>query len=103
MARTKYDELHDRYFSILSSKAGTRSERLAAFVFRSLHQMDVVIHDFKLVGNSKVKHQIDVLIEANGRTRRVLVECKDFDNADKLVCLGIIRNFRTVVEDCSDP
>ena len=79
MARSKYDELHDRFFSILSTKAGTRYERLAALVFKRLHERHAVIHDFKLVGASKVKHQIDVLLETDGKNRRVLVECKDFE------------------------
>lgn len=99
MAESKYDELHDRYYSILSSKEGTRYERLAAVVFKSLHEQNVVIHDLKLSGDSKVKHQIDVLIEVGGRKKRVLIECKDFDKSGKKVGLGILRDFRSVVED----
>jgi hypothetical protein len=34
--RSKYDELHDRFHAILSTKAGTRYEMLAAMVFKSL-------------------------------------------------------------------
>lgn len=97
--RSKYDELHDRYFAVLNSKGGTRYERLAALVFKSLHEDSVVIHDFKLTGSSTVKHQIDVLIEQQGRTKRVLVECKDFDVSGNPVGLDIVRDFRSVVED----
>jgi hypothetical protein len=39
------------------------------------------------------------VIEEKGQRRRVLVECKDFDKAGKPVGLGIVRNFRSVVED----
>jgi Restriction endonuclease len=99
MDRTRYDELHDRFFSILSSKEGTRYERLAAVVFKALHEQHTVIHDFKLSGDSTVKHQIDVLIEVGGKRKRVLIECKDFDKSGKRVGLGILRNFRSVVED----
>jgi Restriction endonuclease len=98
-SKSKYDELHDRFFTILSTKAGTRYERLAALVFKRLHEQHAVIHDFKLIGASKVKHQIDVLLEIDGKSRRVLVECKDFDKAGKPVGLGIIRNFWAVIED----
>jgi hypothetical protein len=99
MTRSKYDELHDRYLAILSSKAGTRYERLAALVFKCLHEQHAVVHDFKLTGNSTVKHQIDVLVEEDGKRKRVLVECKDFDKSGKPVGLGVLRDFRSVLED----
>jgi Restriction endonuclease len=99
MPDSQYDELHDRFFSILNSKKGTRYERLAAVVFKALHEQHVVIHDFRLRGDSKVKHQIDVLIEVRGMQKRVLIECKDFDKSGKKVGLGILRDFRSVVED----
>jgi Restriction endonuclease len=97
--RSRYDELHDRYHAILSNKAGTRYERLAALVFKILEDRDVVIHDLKLVGDSSVPHQIDVSIENAGRCRRVIIECKDFDLSGQKVGLDILRNFRSVVED----
>jgi hypothetical protein len=99
MARSRYDELHDRFFPILSSKEGTRYERLAAVVLKALDEKNVVIHDFKLRGDSTVRHQIDVLIEVAGVQKRVLIECKDFDKSKKAVGLGILRDFRSVVED----
>jgi len=97
--RSKYDELHDRYHAILSTKAGTRYERLAAMVFKILEDQNVVIHNLKLVGDSSVPHQIDISIEVDGQARRVLVECKDFDVSGDKVGLDIIRSFRSVVED----
>lgn len=99
MSGSRYDELHDRFFSILSSKEGTRYERLAAIVFKTLHEQNVVIHDFKLRGDSSVKHQIDVVIETGGKQKHVLIECKDFDKSGRLVGLSILRDFRSVVED----
>jgi len=97
--RSRYDELHDRYHAALISKAGTRYERLAAVVFKILEEGNVVIHDLKLVGDSDVKHQIDVSIEANGTRRRVIIECKDFDVSGDDVGLDILRSFRSVIED----
>jgi hypothetical protein len=34
MARSRYDDLNDKYHALLSTKAGTRYERLAAIVFK---------------------------------------------------------------------
>jgi hypothetical protein len=98
-ARSRYDELHDRYHTILTTKAGTRYERLAALVFKILEDRNIVIHDLKLVGDSSVAHQIDVSIEVSGKRRRVIVECKDFDLSGESVGLDIVRNFRSVIED----
>lgn len=99
MARSRYDELHDRFVSAATSKAGTRYERLAAIVLKVLNDQQRVIHDLRLLGESDVKHQIDVTIEADGKARRVLVECKDFDISGDPVGLGIIRDFFGVVSD----
>jgi hypothetical protein len=97
--RSRYDELHDRYNTILTTKGGTRYEILAAFVFKALEEQDTVIHDMSLVGESDVAHQIDVLVERNGVERRVLIECKDFYISGKKIGLDIVRNFRSVLED----
>ena len=99
MARSRYDDLHDRYHKILTTKAGTRYERLAALVFKILADRNIVIHDLKLIGDSTVSHQIDISISVNGRPRRVIVECKDFDLSGDKVGLDIVRNFRSVIED----
>jgi hypothetical protein len=99
MAQSRYDELHDRYFALASTKAGTRYERLAAVVFACLDDTNTVIHDVSLIGSSEVRHQIDVAVEMNGKKRRVLIETKDFDKRGKRVGLSIIRDFRSVIED----
>jgi hypothetical protein len=69
-ARSRYDELHDRYHAILTTKAGTRYERLAALVFKILEDRNVVIHDLKLIGDSSVAHQIDVSIAIDGKHKK---------------------------------
>ncbi len=99
MPRSRYDELHDQFYPLLTTKAGTRYERLAALVFKILDDSNTVIHDLKLAGDSEVKHQIDVTVERDGKRRRLLVECKDFDVAGDKVGLGIVRDFFAVVED----
>ncbi len=97
--RSRYDDLHDRYYNLLSTKSGTRYERLAAVVFKCLDESGTVIHDLKLVGDSSVPHQIDVTIERDGRQKRTLLECKDFDLSGEKVGLDIVRNFYGVVND----
>jgi Restriction endonuclease len=97
--RSHYDELHDRYHAILTTKAGTRYERLAALVFKTLAERNVVIHDLKLLGDSTIAHQIDVSIDADSKRRRVLIECKDFDVSGEKVGLDVLRSFRSVLED----
>ena len=69
--RSRYDALHDKYHQILTTKAGTRYERLAALVFKVLEDKNVVVHDLKLAGeDTDVKHQIDVSIESASVTKR---------------------------------
>jgi hypothetical protein len=98
--RSRYDELHDKYHKLLTTKAGTRYERLAALVFKELDASKAVIHNLELAGDDPdVKHQIDVTVDIAGSTKRVLIECKDFDISSNKVDLAIIRNFRSVIED----
>ena len=101
--RSRYDELHDRYSKISSTKSGTRYERLAAFVFKALEQSGTVIHDFELRGESGAPHQIDVTIERSGKRQRTLVECKDFDISGDKVGLPVIRNFYGVIAEINPP
>jgi hypothetical protein len=96
---SRYDELHNHYYELLSTKSGTRYERLAAVVFKCLEQSGTVIHDLKLVGDSGVSHQIDVTIERDGGKQRAVLECKDFDISGNKVGLGIIRDFYGVIAD----
>lgn len=88
MPRSKFDELHDKYFSILTNKSGTRYERLAALVFKSLHESGIVIHDLKLVGDTGVQHQIDVVVETDSVQRRILIEHTYQDSKVSVVKVG---------------
>jgi hypothetical protein len=99
MRRSYYDELHDKYLKISTTKQGTRYERLAAFVFKVLEESGAVIHDLKLLGESDTKSQIDVIFETDDGQKRTLIECKDFDVSGKDVGIGIVRCFWGVVDD----
>ncbi|MDP3462318.1 MAG: restriction endonuclease [Bacteroidales bacterium] len=94
-----YDKLFDKYFNKDIIKSGTKYEILAAMVLKHLIDAGKVIHDIKLIGQSTVKHQIDVIFDDNGNDRRILIECKDFDISQDSVGLGIIRDFSAVVDD----
>lgn len=96
---SSYDELYEKYWDSDLKKSGTRYERLTAFVFQALQDSNTVIHDIKLLGESDVKHQIDVTIEKNSERKRVIIECKDYDISGKKVGLGIIRDFWGVIDD----
>lgn len=96
---SSYDQLHDQYWQTSTPKAGTRYERLVAFVFKALNTSRQVVHDIKLIGSSDVKHQIDVTINEGKTQKRILVECKDFDVSSNKVGLSIIRDFASVVDD----
>lgn len=96
---SSYDQLHDQYWQTATPKAGTRYERLVAFVFKALNTNRQVVHDIKLIGASDVKHQIDVTITDGKARKRLLVECKDFDVSSDKVGLSIIRDFSAVVDD----
>lgn len=97
--KSRYDELHDVYHEIQSTKKGTRYERLAAVVFASLERTDVVVHDLRLLGESGVEHQIDIRVKKGGKATRILIECKDFDISGKPVGLGVVRDFWGAVDD----
>jgi hypothetical protein len=97
--KSKYDEIHNKYWDASTTKSGTLYERLVAFVIKSLRKTGHIIHDIKLTGESDVKHQIDVIIEEPGKNKRVLIECKDFEKSGDKVGLSIVRNFWGVVDD----
>lgn len=100
MTRSRYDDIHDEYFSADIRKSGTRYERLAAAIQKVLAgDESTVIHDCKLRGESDVAHQIDVTVERASVKKRILVECKDFNVSGDKVGLGIIRDFWGVVDD----
>lgn len=96
---SSYDKIFDKYFDKNITKSGTKYEILAAMVLKHLIDAGKVIHDIKLIGESEVKHQIDVLFEENGDNKRILIECKDYDISEDSVGLGIVRDFSAVVDD----
>ena len=98
--QSRYSELFDRYQKVSTTKRGTKYEVLTAFVFKSLCEAGVVVHDIRLIGENNVPPaQIDVCIEVGGAPRRILIECKDFDVSGDPVGIGIIRGFCAVVMD----
>jgi Restriction endonuclease len=95
-----YDRIHDQFLPNTIGKPGTRYERLAAVVFAGLKAAGSVIHDLKLRGGvSGELHQIDVTVETSGLSRRILIECKDFDLSGRAVGLSTVRDFYGVVAD----
>ncbi len=70
------DPIYDRLVADEKLKVGTKYERLTAIAFKILTGR-VTVHDFKLRGDSGVKHQIDAVVGENHR--HILVETKDFD------------------------
>ncbi|AHF11443.1 MULTISPECIES: restriction endonuclease [Dehalobacter] len=85
------DNIYDRHITNEKLKVGTKYERLAAVVYKIFEEDDVVIHDLRLRGKGKTaEHQIDVTIEKQGNKKRILVECKDYND---IVGIGIIRDF----------
>ncbi|PRD06932.1 hypothetical protein CQ058_28310 [Bacillus sp. MYb56] len=85
------ETIYNEFIADEKLKNGTKYERLAAVVFKSLNTTDAVIHNLTLKGDGKkTPHQIDVIIERANVSKRVLVECKDYDTK---VGISIIRDF----------
>ncbi|WP_208426034.1 MULTISPECIES: restriction endonuclease [Salinibacter] len=99
MPQSRYENIHDRFSHSDTTKKGTKYERLAALVLKALDESRAVVHDVRLIGESAVSHQIDVDLEVDGATKRVIVECKDFDVSGSKVGLDIVRSFWAVVDD----
>lgn len=88
--------LYDRVIAEEKLKSGTKYERLAAIVFRLLTGANAV-HDLRLRGDGRsTHHQIDVVV--GPQRRRVLVECKDYDQL-RPVTLSVIRDFYGAVHE----
>ena len=78
MERSYYDEIHDKYEKINTTKKGTRYERLAALVFKKLDESGTVIHDLKLLGESGTESQIDVVIDSEEGRAMALQKMQEF-------------------------
>ncbi|WP_317951366.1 hypothetical protein, partial [Rossellomorea marisflavi] len=77
------DTIYNEIIAEEKLKQGTKYEKLAAVVFKTLNQNDVVIHDLTLRGDGKkTGHQIDVTVQSPGSNepKRILIECKDYDS-----------------------
>lgn len=87
--------VYNKYIADEKLKNGTKYERLAAVVYKTLDTENTVIHDLRLRGEGKLAvHQIDVTIEKDAGAKRILVECKDYQD---VVGIGIIRDFHGAV------
>ncbi|BDI33977.1 hypothetical protein CCAX7_60280 [Capsulimonas corticalis] len=93
---SQYDKMVDNYLDIDTTKSGTRYEILTALVSKALYENTKVTHDAKLIGASGAPHQIDVTIETEGRLKRIVIECKDFDVSQGKVGISIVQSFITV-------
>ncbi len=91
------EEVYDRAIAVERLKHGTKYERLTALVFQLLDEDSTIKHDVRLRGNQmRTWHQIDVRITRAGHERRVLIECRDKDEGNK-VGLSEARSFATVI------
>lgn len=85
------ENVYDRHIVNEKLKAGTKYERLAAVIYKILEEEDLVIHDLRLRGDGKTaEHQIDITIEKLGTKKRILIECKDYND---VIGIGIVRDF----------
>ena len=92
------DLVYDRLIAGDKVRSSDKYEVLAAIVFRILDDAGTTIHDMRLRGATGVRHQIDVVAERGGVTRRTLIECKDYG---RKVGLPLVRNFSAAVDDIS--
>lgn len=96
----RIDLIYDRHVAAEKLKHGTKYERLAAIVFKTLNRDDTVIHDLRLRGAGKrTAHQIDVTIERGGRRQRLIIECRHLFSSSRRskIKLGAVRDFHSVV------
>ncbi len=89
------DLVYDRLLAGDKIKSSDKYEVLAAVVFSILEDR-ATVHDMRLLGASGVRHQIDAVVRAGSKERRVLIECKDYD---RKIGLPLVRNFFGAVED----
>lgn len=90
------EAIYNRNVATRELKHGTKYEQLAALVFQVLDSDATVEHDVKLRGDGKrTVHQIDVHVTRGDKTRRVVVECRDKDEPNK-IDLDEARSFATV-------
>lgn len=90
------EAIYDRNVAAEKLKHGTKYEQLTALVFQVLDADATVEHDVKLRGDGKTTvHQIDVSVTRGATTKRVIIECRDKDEPNKIE-LDEARSFATV-------
>ncbi|WP_322904789.1 restriction endonuclease [Paenibacillus campi] len=88
---SNFAQIYDKLIAKEKLKNGSKYERLAAVVYKLIDESDSVIHDLRLRGDGKTaQHQIDVTVEKSGISKRILIECKEYN---KVIGIGIIRDF----------
>jgi hypothetical protein len=92
MVSSAIEDLHEAAFGFRPAKPGTAYERLAAVVLATLGWQDVVHDTSQTVSGRFAAHQLDVTgRDPSGQIKRLIVECKDWDQVvdqatlDKLV------------------
>lgn len=85
------EQIYNKLIANEKLKNGSKYERLAAVVYKVIDESDSVIHDLRLRGDGKTaQHQIDVTVEKSGISKRILIECKEYN---RVIGIGIIRDF----------
>lgn len=91
------EQVYDRNIAARKLKHGTKYEQLTALVFQVLDADSTIVHDVKLRGDGKrTVHQIDVHVTRGDQTTRVIIECRDKTDPNK-VGLDEARSFATVI------
>jgi hypothetical protein len=96
--RSEIEQIYDRNVAEEALKHGTKYERLTAFIFQTLDATATTVqHDVRLRGDGKkTKNQIDVWITNGGQRSRVIIECRDKTDPNK-IGVDEVRAFATVV------
>ena len=77
------DRLYEELFGSIPAKAGTAYEMIAAIVLAALGWQDVVHDRTERADGTRADHQLDVTCrDRQGKVRRLLIECKEWDTKD---------------------
>jgi hypothetical protein len=91
------EEVYDRNVAEQKLKHGTKYEQLTALVFQTLDRNFEITHDVRLRGDGRsTVHQIDVQVVRENEAKRIIIECRDKADPNK-INLDEARSFATVV------
>ena len=77
------DRLHEELFGSTPAKSGTAYEMITAIVLAALGWQDVVHDRTERAEGMRAGHQLDVTCrDRDGKVRRLLIECKEWDTED---------------------